>query len=96
MTATAFVYILTTRRNKMLYVGATNNLMSRVWEHRTKQNPKCFTARYKIYKLVYYEEFSCITEAIAREKQIKGKSRKWKDALITAFNPLWVEIELKH
>ena len=74
----AWVYILTNSRHTVLYVGVTNNLATRLWEHRTKQNPTCFTARYHIHKLIYYEGLDSIVEAIAREKFIKGKSRKWK------------------
>jgi putative endonuclease len=68
----ARVYILTNNRHTGLYVGFTNNLVRRLWEHRTKRRPKCFTARYNIHKLVYYEGFGSIVEAIAREKLIKG------------------------
>ena len=58
----------------------------------TKQNPNCFTARYNIHKLIYYEGFDSIVEAIAREKFIKGKSRKWKEALVQKMNPDWNDL----
>jgi putative endonuclease len=82
-----WVYILTNHRHTTLYVGVTNNLSTRLYEHRTKQNPKSFTARYNICKLVYYEGFDVITTAIAREKYMKGKSRRWKEDLIKTMNP---------
>ena len=88
----AWVYILTNERQTVLYVGVTNNLETRLWEHRTKQNPKCFTARYNVNKLVYFEGFESIVEAIEREKVLKGKSRKWKVALIEKFNPGWSDL----
>jgi len=88
-----WVYILTNNRHTVLYVGFTNDLARRLWEPRTKRRPKCFTARYEVHKLIYYEGFNSIAEAIAREKSIKGKSRKWKEALIEKMNPegvIWV------
>jgi len=88
----AWVYVLTNKRNAVLYVGVTNNLATRLWEHKTKQNPKCFTARYNIDKLVYYEGFTTIVDAIAREKFIKGKSRKWREVLIEKMNPAWCDL----
>jgi putative endonuclease len=88
----AWVYILTNHRHTVLYVGVTNNLATILWEHKTKRNPKCFTARYNINKLIYYEGFNSIVEAIAREKIIKGKSRKWKDELIQRINPEWSDL----
>jgi putative endonuclease len=88
----AWVYILTNKNHSVLYVGITNNLQTRIWEHKTKQNPKCFTARYNINKLVYFEGFESIVEAIGREKLIKGKSRKWKESLIDNINPGWADL----
>lgn len=86
------VYILTNDSHHTLYVGFTNDLPTRLWEHRTKQNPQSFTARYRIYKLVYFETFETDIEAIAREKHIKGKSRKFKVDLIKAFNAGWEDL----
>ncbi len=68
------------------------NLGTRLWEHRTKQNPTSFTARYNIDKLIYYEGFTSIVDAIAREKSIKGKSRKWREVLIEKMNPEWSDL----
>jgi putative endonuclease len=72
MEVTAHVYILTTANNTVLYTGVTVDINTRIWEHRTKSSPKSFTARYNITKLVYYECFETIVEAIDREKVIKG------------------------
>jgi len=69
-----------------------NNITTRLWEHRSKSDERSFTARYNVCKLIYYEGFNSIVEAIAREKFIKGKSRKWKEALIQQMNPEWRDL----
>src|ERR1044072_1148158 len=89
MPPSAWVYILTNKHDTTLYVGVTNDLPTRLWEHRTKQNPKCFTARYNLYKLIFYQEFESIQDAIEREKYIKGKTRQWKEVLIKTMNVDW-------
>ena len=76
-----YVYILTNNWNTVLYVGVTSNLVKRVWEHKQKFI-KSFTQRYNITKLVYYENFQNIEEAIKREKQLKGGSHNQKIILI--------------
>jgi len=81
------IYIMSNHTNTTLYVGVTSNLYSRVYEHRNSVYPKSFTSRYKCFKLVYYELFSSIEEAIAREKQVKGWKRFKKDDLISILNP---------
>ena len=81
------VYILTNQSNSTLYVGATSDLYPRIVEHREKKYPRSFTARYNISKLVYYGAHPTITEAIDREKQLKGGSRKKKVDLINSANP---------
>ena len=86
MSPTAWVYILTNKNNTTLYVGVTNDISTRMWEHTSKQNPKCFTARYNLTKLIFFEGFESIESAIKREKYIKGKTRKWKDELIKSMN----------
>ncbi|MFH1235452.1 MAG: GIY-YIG nuclease family protein [Parcubacteria group bacterium] len=86
-----YVYILATKYNKMLYVGVTGNLEGRVRQHKRKEVPG-FTKQYNITKLVYYEEFHYVHDAIYREKQIKGWLRKKKDSLITNFNPEWKDL----
>ena len=86
-----YVYILTTPRNTVLYTGVTNDLMRRLYEHR-KPNGHGFTHRYNTIKLVYYEEYTQILDAISREKQIKAGSRKKKEDLINQKNSDWHEV----
>jgi len=93
------IYILTNKNNTVLYTGVTSDLISRIFEHRNKMFSSSFTSKYNISKLVYYEQFHSIEEAIAREKQIKAGSRKKKINLIVSLNPEWtdlfIEIESK-
>ena len=77
-----YVYIMTNRTNKVLYTGVTSNLYNRICEHKNKYYPQSFTSRYNATKLVYFEFFIDIGEAIAREKKIKGGSRQKKLELI--------------
>ncbi len=84
-----YVYILTNKRNTVLYTGVTNNLSRRILEHKIKLNNNCFTSIYNVCKLVYYEKFDIITDAIIREKQIKAGSRKNKEELIDENNSKW-------
>ena len=86
------VYIITNQYNKILYTGVTSELRARVWEHKTKFHPKSFTAKFNCNKIVWYVTFPRIEEAIEREKQIKGGSRKDKDALINSINPTWKDL----
>jgi putative endonuclease len=86
------IYILTNTHHTTLYIGVTSDLVSRLWEHQNNTNSKSFTFRYNLTKLVYYEVHSSIQEAIAREKYMKGKVRKWKDDLITSLNPDWKDL----
>lgn len=81
-----YVYITTNPQNNVLYTGVTNNLIRRVWEHKQKLISG-FTEKYNINKLVFYEVYEDINEAIAREKQIKGGSREKKLKLIESKNP---------
>jgi len=85
------VYILANRRNGTLYTGVTSNLPQRAWEHRIGAAPG-FSLRYGCKTLVWYELHSTMLGAIAREKQIKGGSRKRKLALIEALNPAWRDL----
>lgn len=80
------VYILSNKHNTVLYVGVTNNLIIRCQQHKSGEI-EGFTKRYNIHKLVYFEDFTEILEAIKREKQVKKYSRAKKDALIDQFNP---------
>ena len=86
-----FVYILASGCNGTLYVGVTNDLISRVYEHREGLVPG-FTKRYGVKLLVYFEEHSDINEAILREKRVKRWRRKWKLALIETQNPQWRDL----
>ena len=81
------VYIMANTRFTTLYVGVTNDLMRRVFEHRHRKDPQSFTARYNLTQLVYFEETSDVKAAITREKQLKSWSRARKVALIDAMNP---------
>jgi putative endonuclease len=92
MTRGGAVYILTNTHNNVLYTGMTEDLTDRLISHREKHDPKCFTAKYNCWKLVYYEITSSIEEAIDREKYIKGKSRQWKIRLIETMNPAWNDL----
>ena len=87
-----YVYILTNKHHTVLYTGVTRDLIRRVYEHRTHADPKSFTAKYKVTKLVYFEETTDINAAIEREKQIKGWSRDRKTDLIFEKNPHWVDL----
>lgn len=91
MSKNYFVYIMTNKRNTVLYTGVTNDLYRRVGEHKEKLGGG-FTKRYNVTKLIYYEEFGEISHAIEREKQIKSWSRKRKEELINSTNSEWKEL----
>ena len=80
-----------TNNSRTLYIGFTNNIVRRVSEHKNKLLPG-FTSKYNIHKLVYFEVFSDVNEAIEREKQLKGWLRKKKIALINLVNPEWNDL----
>ena len=86
-----YIYLLTNRYKNVVYVGVTNDLVRRVYEHKNKLQ-KGFTEKYHVDCLVYYEMYIDIDEAIAREKKIKGWSRKKKNALIDQLNPEWKDL----
>jgi putative endonuclease len=86
-----YVYVLTNKRNGTLYVGVTNNLARRVYEHKNKLVDG-FTSKYGLNRLVYYEALDDIRLAIAREKQIKSWLRVRKIALIESKNPEWNDL----
>ena len=87
----SYVYILFNKRNGTLYVGVTGNLQKRMAEHKSKTF-KGFTEKYEVDKLGYFEEYTNIKIAICREKEIKGKARKYKLDLIEPVNPDWVDL----
>jgi putative endonuclease len=76
----------------VVYTGVTNDLVRRVYEHRLHTNPSSFTARYRADRLVYFETYDDMARAIEREKQIKGWSRRKKNALIAESNPGWDDL----
>ena len=86
-----YVYILTNDAHTVLYTGVTSNLPRRLQQHRDGQ-PGSFTHRYRVKRLVYVEYHSSIWHAIQREKQIKGGSRRMKEALINELNPVWRDL----
>ena len=86
-----YVYILTKQLHTVLSIGVINNLSRRIYEHQNKL-VEGFTKKYNLSKLVYYEEYQSILEAIAREKQLKHWERKWKNELISKSNPEWNNI----
>ena len=90
---TLYVYIMTSRTGA-LYIGVTNNLARRIYEHKHGLLPG-FTRKYKIDNLVYIEEFDRADEAIAREKQLKGWTRKRKLALVESVNPAMKDLSAK-
>lgn len=88
------VYILTNKYHTVLYTGVTSDLKKRLYQHKIKEFKMSFTANYNCDKLVYYENFNRIEEAIAKEKLIKGGSRKAKELLITKSNPQWNDLSV--
>jgi len=90
----SFVYILTNKNHTVLYTGVTNNLQRRLKEHKESLDEGSFTHRYNVNILVYFEEFSNIVVAIAREKQIKAGSRQKKLDLINSLNPEWKDLSV--
>ena len=86
-----YIYILSNKYNNVLYIGITNNLVRRVYEHKNKL-AEGFTKRYNVNKLVYYEVTSDAEVAINREKQLKRWRREKKDNLINSINPKWNDL----
>jgi putative endonuclease len=86
------VYILASQKNGTLYIGVTDNLIRRVFEHKQKFEKKSFTAQYKVDQLVYFEETEEVLTAIAREKQLKNWKRQWKIELVEKENPEWKDL----
>ncbi|WP_297867724.1 GIY-YIG nuclease family protein [uncultured Flavobacterium sp.] len=87
-----FIYIITNKNNTVLYIGVTSNLPQRIEEHKQKRYENSFSARYNLNKLVYYEQFQMIGDAIGREKQLKAGNRATKEKLINSINPTWNDL----
>jgi len=86
-----YVYIMTNKVNTVLYTGVTSDLQARVYQHKEGLTPG-FSKRYRVYKLVYYEEVADALSAIACEKQIKAGTRKKKLELVNRMNPQWLDL----
>ena len=86
-----YVYILASKRDGTIYTGVTSNLCHRILEHKEGRIDG-FTKKYQVHRLVYFEEYESISEAILREKQIKTYKRKWKVELIEKENSEWCEL----
>lgn len=86
-----YFYIMTNKRNGTLYVGVTNNIVRRIYEHKNKLQ-KGFTKKYNLTLLVHFEVFNYVKDAISREKQIKKWNRNWKLNLIEKENPMWFDL----
>ena len=87
-----YVYILTNKYGTVLYTGVTNDLVRRVYEHKHSLDKDSFTSKYKVNKLVYFENTSDVKAAIEREKQIKSWSKDRKTWLIMQMNPQWIDL----
>ena len=87
-----YVYILTNKNHTVLYIGVTNDLIRRVYEHKNHLDKESFTAKYKVTKLVYFEETTDVRAAIEREKQMKSWPRHRKIGLIFEKNPTWSDL----
>lgn len=86
-----YIYILASKKNGVLYVGVTNDLIRRTWEHKDDQ-VEGFSKKYFVKKLVYYKEFDNVYNAIEREKCIKRWKRDWKIKIIEKFNKSWEDL----
>ncbi len=86
-----YVYILTNQHGNVMYIGVTNDLARRLYEHR-EELVDGFTRRYHVHKLVYFEQTNSIEAAITREKELKGWTRAKKNALVETLNPAWRDL----
>lgn len=86
-----YIYILSSRKRGVLYIGVTSNLTHRVFHHKQRTD-KCFSKKYNVDNLVYFERFIDVTKAIKREKQLKNWKRQWKIDLIEKENPEWKDL----
>lgn len=90
-----WVYIMANRWNTTIYIGVTNDIRRRAMEHKLHLNKGSFTDQYNVEKLVWFEEFNYINEAIAREKQLKNWKREWKNTLVNKTNPAWADLSVE-
>jgi len=88
-----YVYIITNRKNGVLYIGVTNNIQRRIYEHKNKLI-QGFSSKYNLFMLVYYEETTDIKSAIEKEKRLKSWKRSWKIELIEKDNPKWKDLSI--
>ncbi len=86
-----YVYILTNKTNRVLYIGVTNNLIRRIYEHKNKL-VKGFTKKYNLLKLVYFEVTNDVQSALSRETHLKNWHREWKINMINEHNPVWKDL----
>jgi putative endonuclease len=86
-----YIYILASKKNGTLYIGVTNNLLKRVFEHKNNL-VEGFTKKYNVHNLIYYEQYGDVYSAISREKRLKKWKRRWKIELIEKFNPNWKDL----
>ena len=89
-----YVYIMTNKPKGTLYIGITNNLIRRVYEHKNDLIENSFTSRYSLHRLVYYEVYNYVWDAIRREKNVKKWKRNWKIRMIEEMNPNWDDLVL--
>ena len=89
-----YVYILTNKSNKVMYIGITNDLQRRLYEHKNELVDG-FTKKYHVHKLVYYEGYKDVNDAIFREKKLKGLLRIRKNELVETMNPEWTDLSGK-
>ena len=87
-----YVYIITNKKEGVLYIGETKDLKRRIYQHKNKTHPTTFSAKYNLESLVYFEEYETESEAILREKQMKKWSRDWKIELIEKSNLDWIDL----
>ena len=87
-----YVYILANLTHTTIYIGVTNDLIRRVYEHKNHLDPSSFTAKYDVHRLVYYEFTSDVRSALEREKQLKGWNRARKNKLVESMNPKWEDL----
>ncbi len=92
MRRTFYIYIITNTYNSVIYIGVTNNLFRRITEHKNKTDTNSFSAKYNLWKLVYYEYTEYVSSALDREKEIKKWRREKKNELIKMMNPKWNDL----